>query len=91
MKEKQAELTIENDLGLHARAATVFVQVASRFESEIFLMKDGREVNGKSIIGILTLLAPKGSSIQIRVVGEDAEQALEAIKKLVKDKFGEDH
>ena len=62
----EAVLTITNDLGLHARAATVFVQLASKFESDIYVTKDGREVNGKSIMGILTLVASRGSQITLR-------------------------
>ncbi|MCP4199497.1 MAG: HPr family phosphocarrier protein [Proteobacteria bacterium] len=83
-------LTIENELGLHARAATMFVQVAAKYESDIFIVKDGREVNGKSIMGILTLVASKGTKIRVRATGPDAEAFIEAISKLVRDKFGEE-
>jgi phosphocarrier protein len=83
-------LTIENELGLHARAATMFVQVASKHESDIFVIKDGREVNGKSIMGILTLVASKGTKIRVQARGPDAEAFIVAITKLVKDKFGEE-
>lgn len=85
----EVTLTIENELGLHARAATMFVQSASKFESEITVHKDGREVNGKSIMGVLTLVASKGSKIHIRAQGRDAQDALAALEKLVADKFGE--
>jgi phosphocarrier protein len=83
-------LTIENELGLHARAATMFVQVAAKYQSDILIIKDGREVNGKSIMGILTLVASKGTKIRVRATGSDAEAFIEAISKLVKDKFGEE-
>lgn len=85
----EVTLTIENELGLHARAATMFVQTASKFASEITVHKDGREVNGKSIMGVLTLVASKGSQIHIRAEGGDAQDALAALEKLVADKFGE--
>lgn len=85
----EVTLTIENELGLHARAATMFVQTASKFTSEITVHKDGREVNGKSIMGVLTLVASKGSQIHIRAEGPDAQDALAALEKLVADKFGE--
>lgn len=85
----EVTLTIENELGLHARAATMFVQTASKFEAEIIVHKDGREVNGKSIMGVLTLVASKGSQIHLRAEGRDAEEALGALEKLVADKFGE--
>ncbi len=84
-------LTIENELGLHARAATIFVQLASKYSAEIFVSKDGREVNGKSIMGVLTLVAAKGSKIHVRVEGEDADELLMAIAELVRSKFGEEH
>ena len=85
----EAILTIENELGLHARAATLFVQVASQYKAEVFVAKDGREANGKSIMGILTLVAAKGSQIAVRAEGEDAEQAVIAIAELVASKFME--
>lgn len=84
------EFTIKNRLGLHARAAAQLVQTANRFRSEVTVEKDGMEVNGKSIMGILMLAAPKGSRITVAVSGEDAEQALTDIGKLINDGFGED-
>ena len=84
-----ATLTIVNELGLHARAATMLVQLAARFESELYISKDGREVNGKSIMGVLLLTATKGSRIGIKAVGGDCEQLVEAVARLVADKFGE--
>ncbi|OQY16966.1 MAG: phosphocarrier protein HPr [Desulfobacteraceae bacterium 4572_35.1] len=84
------EFEITNRLGLHARAAAQLVQVASNFGAEVFVQKDDFEVNGKSIMGILMLAAPKGSLIQVRTEGADAEEALTAIGQLIYDKFGEE-
>jgi phosphocarrier protein len=83
-------LTIQNELGMHARAATKFVQLAGKFPCEITVSKDGHDVNGKSIMGVLMLVASKGSVITIRARGGNAEAAIEALAKLVEDKFGED-
>lgn len=83
-------LTIRNELGMHARAATKFVQLAGKFPCEISVAKDGNEVNGKSIMGVLMLVASKGSVITIRARGSNAEQAVAALAQLVEDKFGED-
>jgi phosphocarrier protein HPr len=87
---ERASLTIVNELGLHARAATRFVQTASRFQSEIFVTKGDREVNGKSIMGMLMLVAAKGSRISVRAVGEDAHEAVAALRELVDGRFGEE-
>jgi phosphocarrier protein len=84
------EFEIVNRLGLHARAAAQFVQVAGKFSAEVFVEKDDFEVNGKSIMGILMLAAPKGSIICVRTEGDDAELALDAIGQLIYDKFGEE-
>lgn len=80
---------ITNRLGIHARAAAKLVETASRFQSEIFLEKDGVEVNGRSILGILTLFCPRGSRLTIRAEGEDAREAMEALARLIAEKFGE--
>ncbi|HTP05780.1 MAG TPA: HPr family phosphocarrier protein [Nitrospirota bacterium] len=87
MKEK--ELLIENKLGLHARAAAQIVKSASVYSSKIMLIKDGLEVDGKSIMGIMMLAAAKGSSIMLQVHGDDEEKAVAGLEKLFKDKFGE--
>ena len=84
------EFKIVNRLGLHARAAAQLVQTANRFKSEVTVEKDGTEVNGKSIMGLLMLAAPQGVTISIRVTGEDAEEAIKIIGKLINDGFGED-
>jgi phosphocarrier protein HPr len=85
--ERQA--TIVNQEGLHARPAARIVRLASSFESEIELAKDGLEVNGKSIMGVMMLAAECGSSITIRANGPDAEAAVQALAELVDSGFGE--
>jgi phosphocarrier protein len=82
--------TIRNKLGLHARAAALLVKNANRFVSEVILEKDGLEVNGKSIMGILMLAATKGSRITLKVEGKDANQAIQILGKLIENKFGEE-
>ncbi|MDH3997482.1 MAG: HPr family phosphocarrier protein [Desulfuromonadales bacterium] len=84
------EFEIINRLGLHARAAAQLVQAANRFQSDVTVEKDGNEVNGKSIMGLLMLAAPIGSSVRVMVKGEDAEEAMTAIGNLINDGFGED-
>ena len=86
----EREFDILNRLGLHARAAAQLVRLANGFASEIHVVKDGMEVNGKSIMGVLMLAAPKDTKILIRAVGEDAEEALAAIGELIARKFGEE-
>jgi phosphocarrier protein HPr len=86
----EERLQIVNELGMHARAATKFVQAANKFQSQVFVEKDGQTVNGKSIMGVLMLVAAKGTFITVRCEGPDAQAALETITKLVRDKFGED-
>ena len=82
-------MKIQNELGLHARAATKLVQLATTFPCEITVSKDGHEVNGKSIMGVLMLVASKGSTVVLRAKGERAEEAIAAIAALIDDKFGE--
>lgn len=82
--------TIKNKFGLHARAAAQFVQLASKFDSEIFVDKNGQEVNGKSIMGILMLAASQGVEINVRAQGDDAEGAVSAIGELIDNGFGEE-
>ncbi len=83
-------VVIKNTLGLHARPAALFVQLANKFQSEIFVEKKEQKVNGKSIMGIMTLAAGKGQKITITANGNDAEEAIKALEKLLKDKFGEE-
>ena len=83
------EFTIKNKLGLHARAAAAFVQLSNRFSSEIKLIKDGYTVNGKSILGVLSLAAIRGSKVEVIATGEDAVGALSEIERLIENGFGE--
>ena len=86
----EREFDIVNRLGLHARAAAQLVRLANGFASEIHVGKEGMEVNGKSIMGVLMLAAPKDAKILVRAVGPDAEEALTAIGELIAAKFGEE-
>ncbi|MCR9162054.1 MAG: HPr family phosphocarrier protein [Nannocystaceae bacterium] len=80
---------IVNDLGLHARAASKLVALANTFEAEVFIGSGGREVNGKSILGVLMLAAAKGTTISVRCEGQQEDEACAALGKLVDDGFGE--
>ena len=82
-------ITIKNKLGLHTRAATLFVQLASSFPCEVYLAKDSQEVNGKSIMGILMLVAAEGTTVTVRCSGEKQEEACHSLVKLIESKFGE--
>ena len=82
-------VTVVNKLGLHARAAAKLVTLAGRFKSDIRVVKDGREVSGKSIMGVMMLAAAKGSRLTFRAEGPDAEKALDAIADLIARKFDE--
>ena len=82
--------TIKNRLGLHARAAALLVKTANKFASELTIEKDGLEVNGKSIMGILMLAASKGTKITLKVEGKDSVQALQTLGRLIENKFGEE-
>ena len=86
----EREFDILNRLGLHARAAAQLVRLANGFASEIHVVKDGMEVNGKSIMGVLMLAAPKDTKIVIRATGPDADEAIAAIGELIAGKFGEE-
>ena len=86
----EREFDIVNRLGLHARAAAQLVRLANGFASDIHVGKEGMEVNGKSIMGVLMLAAPKDAKILVRAVGPDAEEALAAIGELIAGKFGEE-
>ena len=87
MKEIQVEIV--NKLGLHARPAAEIVKTAARFASNITLIRDDLEVNGKSIMGVMMLAAEFGSTITLRADGPDEDQALDALAALVANKFGE--
>lgn len=83
------DIVISNKLGLHARAAAKLTQLAGKFQSEVFISRDGQRVNAKSIMGVMMLAAGKGVTVTIDAEGADAQAALEAIKDLFDDKFGE--
>ena len=87
---RSGQLTLVNKLGLHARAAAKLVHLAKTFTSEVQLGKDDASVDGKSIMSVLLLAAPVGSVLDLRVQGEDEEQAFAAIRQLVAARFGED-
>ncbi|MSS71213.1 MAG: HPr family phosphocarrier protein [Candidatus Latescibacteria bacterium] len=83
----QLTATVKNSLGIHARPAALIVQAASKFRSEVFLSKDGMEVNGKSIMGVMMLAAEAGSEVVVRVEGEDEEKAAQELVRVIESKF----
>lgn len=83
------EVEIINKLGLHARASSKFTQLASRYQSEIFISRNSRRVNGKSIMGVMMLAAAKGSTVELEVNGVDEQAALEALVGLINNRFDE--
>lgn len=85
-----AEIQVANRLGLHARAAARFVHLANRFDSRISVSKEGSRVDGKSILGLLTLAACRGTRLLVEAEGPDEERALSELVQLVRDRFGED-
>jgi len=85
----ERSIMIQNELGLHARAATKLVQLASKYPCEITVSKDGHEVNGKSIMGVLMLVASKGTTVTVKAKGDKGAEAVTAIAALIDDKFGE--
>lgn len=89
LKKIERQFTVANKLGLHARPAALFVQTANRFESLIEVRKDDLMADGKSIMGIMTLAAEMGSLISVSATGKDAEEAMEALAKLIESNFGE--
>jgi phosphocarrier protein HPr len=84
-----AELVIVNKLGLHARASAKLTQVATGFKSDVWLTRNGRRVNAKSIMGVMMLAAGKGASVTVEAQGEDEDAALAALRALIADRFGE--
>jgi len=89
-QKAQKEIAIVNRLGLHARPAALFVKIASRYRSDVWVKKESEEVNGKSIMGLMMLAAGQGSRLQIRCEGPDADRALDEIEQLIKARFNED-
>ncbi|MEJ2610443.1 MAG: HPr family phosphocarrier protein [Candidatus Thiodiazotropha sp.] len=88
MLEKQVEII--NKLGLHARAAAKLVSCASDFNSDVYLLRNGQQVNGKSIMGVMMLAANKGSILQLRIEGSDEQLAMDALIRLINSRFGEE-
>ncbi len=86
----ERKVTIVNKLGLHARAAAKFVQLASGFSAEITVVRENKEVNGKSIMGVMMLAAGKGTEIRLKAEGSDEQVAVDKLEQLVSDRFGED-
>ena len=86
----EQNVTIQNRLGLHARACSVFVKEAARFASHIVVARDGLEVNGKSILGVMMLAAEMGAQLTLRADGKDEQEAMEALVRVVNNKFGEE-
>ena len=88
--EHANEVQIVNKYGLHARPAAEFVKLANRFQAEVWIRKDEVEVSGKSIMGVMMLAAECGSMVNIRAQGDDAQEAVDALVKLVSNRFGEE-
>ena len=86
---QQRELEIVNKLGLHARASAKLTHLASRFKSQVFLSRNGRRVNAKSIMGVMMLAAARGATVMLETEGEDEGEAMEALAALVAARFGE--
>ena len=84
------KVLIINKLGLHARASAKLVNLAGRYASEIYFSRNGKQVNGKSIMGVMMLAANKGSELEITVNGDDEVEAMNALENLINDKFGEE-
>jgi phosphocarrier protein HPr len=86
---QKREITIVNKLGLHARASAKLTQLASSFKSAVFIARNGRRVNAKSIMGVMMLAAGLGSTVELETDGPDEQEALDALAKLFADRFGE--
>ncbi len=87
---QEAKVKIRNKTGLHARSAALLVQTAARFRSSVKIEKEGQEVNGKSILNVMMLAAAQGTQLILRTEGEDEVKALDELRKLVDNKFGEE-
>jgi phosphocarrier protein HPr len=86
---QQVKLTISNKLGLHARASAKLTKLAGGFQCDVFMTRNGRRVNAKSIMGVMMLAAGQGAEVELETNGPDEDQALAAIQALINDKFGE--
>jgi phosphocarrier protein len=89
VSEAKANFTIVNDLGLHARAATKLVQLAARFPCDVTLSHGGQNANAKSVMGVLLLCGSKGTVIEVKATGDRAEECVDAIGRLIAERFGE--
>ena len=87
---KEGNLTIDNKMGLHARPAALLAQTANKFHSEVVIVKDGIEVNAKSVMGLMMLAAESGSQVKLRVTGSDEEAAFQALTQVFKARFSEE-
>jgi phosphocarrier protein len=86
----ERELTVRNRAGLHTRPASKIVKTASQFDSQVYLRRDNYEINGKSVIGVMTLAAEQGATLTLVVDGEDEEEAADALSSLFENGFGEE-
>jgi len=86
---QQLEVEIVNKLGLHARASAKLTQLASKYQAEVWMTRNGRRVNAKSIMGVMMLAAAKGTTVTIETIGADEDEAMAALLELIRDKFGE--
>jgi len=86
---QQLEVEIVNKLGLHARASAKLTQLAGKYQSEVWMSRNGRRVNAKSIMGVMMLAAARGTTVTIETSGPDEQEAMDALLELIKDKFGE--
>jgi phosphocarrier protein HPr len=86
---QQLEVEIANKLGLHARASAKLTQLAGKYQSEVWMSRNGRRVNAKSIMGVMMLAAARGTTVSIETSGPDEEEAMAALLELIRDKFGE--
>ena len=84
------DMVVQNQLGLHARPASMFVKMATRFKSEILVVKEGEEINGKSIMGLMMLAAGPGTTLTVTAVGSDAAEAIDELAQLVNRNFEEE-
>jgi phosphocarrier protein HPr len=89
-RKVEKDIPIVNRLGLHARPAAMFVRIASRYRSEVWVAKEGEEVNGKSIMGLMMLAAGQGSKLRVRCEGPDAHKAMQELEELINARFNED-
>ncbi len=85
----KSHITISNKLGLHARASAKLTKLAGSFQCEVFMCRNGRRINAKSIMGVMMLAAGKGSEVELETAGSDEAQAMDALRNLIDDKFGE--